>query len=362
MTNIFDDAAAAFAEATPAKPAKAAGGKREPVRVSAPGEYDLHEEDYHADPCPEASLSGSIVKLMANRSPRHGWAAHPRLNPDYEPKESATFDFGSAFHTLILGKGAALEPLDFPDFRTNDAKAARKAAREAGRIPLLKSQYERARGMERAVRPQIPGHEELHFAMAGGVPERTLIWQEETPAGPIWCRCMLDWIPHGGNLAPDWKTTQQGAGPEEWGAKTMWGLDGHIQAAWNKRAIKAVDGRDFDLFFAVAETEPPHALATMRPSPAAVAMAERTVQWAINVWGLCLYSGRWPSYRKEMAWLDPPVWKEKVFLEREERGEFDDSLIRATIEALADLPKGGRIGDDSVDNFGLSPLPGEGGQ
>lgn len=364
MPNPFDDAAAAFAEPEPRKAMAGGENERAPVRVDAPGMYDLHEEDYHADPCPDASLSGSIIKVMVNRSPRHGWNDHPRLNPAFERKEKVTYDLGSTFHKLILGKGAEIEVFDFKDWRTDAAKAAKAEARRRGSIPLLTPQWENARAMERAVRAQIPGHEELAFAMAGGVPERTLIWQEETPSGPIWCRCMLDWIPHGGALVPDWKSTEQGAGPEEWGAKTMWGLDADIQAAWNKRALRAALGQEYDLFFAVAETNAPHAIATMRPTPSAAGMAERKVQWAINVFGLCLYAGRWPGYRREMAWVDPPAWKEKSFLEREERDEFNIDVTRQLIEALGppDPDREARVGDDSVDEFGLSPLPKDGGQ
>lgn len=366
MGNPFDDANAAFAaEKIEAEAAArgAAAPARELVTVSEPGEYDLDEASYHADPCPEPSLSGSIIKVAVKRSPRHAWEAHPRLNPAYKPKESATFDMGSVFHKLILGKGAEIETFPAENWTKagDKGRAFKVECRKRGSIPVLEHQLETVTQMARAVRAQIPGWEELHYAMAGGTPERTIIWREETPSGPIWCRCMLDWIPHGGNLAPDWKSTQQGAGPDEWGTGTLWSLDGDIQAAWNRRALKAALGREVDIFFAVAEMDPPHALACMRPTPGSVALADKSVQWAINVWGMCLARNRWPGYRREMAWVETPYWKERSILEREERGGFDVDLTRLQIEALGEAEKVKREGvdDGEVDVFGLRPIPEE---
>jgi hypothetical protein len=45
------------------------------------GIHDTTAVDYHADPCPEPSLSAHIAALLCARSPRHAWAAHPKLNP-----------------------------------------------------------------------------------------------------------------------------------------------------------------------------------------------------------------------------------------------------------------------------------------
>lgn len=363
--SIFDDAEAAFAEPErkppPAKSAALDIPKPELERVSAPGAYNLAEDSYHADPCPEPSLSGSLIKALLKRSPRHAWEMHPRLNLELERKESATFDMGSAFHKLILGKGKELAPLDFKDWKTDAAKAARKAAYARGEIPLLIPQHQKATEMAQAVRAQIAGWEELAFAMAEGVPELTLIWQEETPFGPVWARCMLDWIPTRGDMAPDWKSTQIGAGPDEWGAKTAWALDIEIQAAWNRRAMRKVLGRNIDLFFAVAEIEAPHALACMRPSHASVAMADRQIEGAIASWGWCLKNNRFPGYRREMAWIEMPAWKERGLLEREERGEFDIQATIAMLEAAGpsdnrNLKAYAEGEEEGLDAFGLAPI------
>lgn len=325
--------------------------------VSAPGVYDIREDSYHADPCPEPSLSGSVIKIIANRSPRHAWAAHPKLNPEPEDREEKhIFNLGDAFHKLVLGKGRELYPIDAKDFRTNAAKEARDQARADGFTPLLKDQLEQAQAMAAAASAQLPLWEELNLAMTAGIPERTYIWQEETPFGPVWCRCMVDWTSNHGNLHPDWKSTGQGAGPDEWGAKTLWNMDAHIQAAWNARALRAAGLVEPELFFAVVETDFPHALACMKPTPAAIAMAERDIQRAILTWGWCLKHNKWPGYRNQMAWVDPPPWKERGFLEREERSELDAAVTIQLLEEAANARAKLQLPPAGTDAFGLEPI------
>jgi hypothetical protein len=361
-SNPFDAADAAFQaekiEAGAKAPAQASGPELE--RVDAPGEYDLREESYHADPCPEPSLSASITKVLVKRSPRHAWTDHPRLNPNFQREEKANLDMGSMFHKLILGKGAEIETFPAENWTKagGEGRKFKAGCRERGTLPVLEHQLESAEAMVRAVRAQIPLFEELHYALAGGAPERTIVWQEETAFGTIWCRAMLDWRIHAGLLYPDWKWTAGGAGPEEWGSKLLWQNDCDIQAAFYRRGIERVFGQDAHIIFAVAESEPPYALACHRPTPMAVAMAMRKVEWAIQVWGLCLQRNRWPGYRTETSWQEAPPWREKSFLEREERGEFEIDTTRLMVEALGDSPKGEKVAvdDGERDAFGLAPV------
>lgn len=83
------------------------------TRITVPGVYpDIPEADYHADPCPTPSLSSSIGKELVNRSPWHAWTKHPRLNPEVEPDNRASFDLGSAAHAFMLADKQRFKIID----------------------------------------------------------------------------------------------------------------------------------------------------------------------------------------------------------------------------------------------------------
>lgn len=280
------------------------------------GVHDIDEATYHGDPCPEPSLSSSIAKLLVNRSAKHAWSAHPRLNPNQQSEHSQKFDLGSAFHTLFLRRGAEVVEIDADDWRTNAAKAARDAAREAGRIPMLKAQLGRTKAMVEAVQQQVCEHPELALAFKDGEPERTLVWREENG---IWCRARLDWMPKHGPAFPDLKTTEASASPDQWGRGILFNNDYDIQDAFYRRGLLALGlAQDPYVLFVAAELDAPlHLIATHRCSPSAAAMADRMVQNAIDLWGWCLQNKRWPGYDNQTAHHDAPPWREERMLNRE---------------------------------------------
>src|SRR5262252_290299 len=112
------------------------------MRVKKPGFYDLAHRDYFADPCPKPSLTQSHVKLLLERSPKHAWYEHPRLNTDYKEEDDRTFDLGNTVHALIFGGGRELAVLPYADWRTHDARDARALAIKEGRIPVLGRVFE----------------------------------------------------------------------------------------------------------------------------------------------------------------------------------------------------------------------------
>lgn len=325
--------------------------------ISEPGEYDLDDATYHGDPCKTPSLSASLAKLMVKRTPWHAWHAHPRLNPNFEEEDQKKFDLGSVFHKEILGKGQELAVLPFKDYRSNAAKDARDQALRDGLQPCLEEQHERAAAMASAARRQMRRWPDLALAMAGGIPERTLIWREDNG---IMCRMKLDWQPHTGLIFPDWKSTAAGAGPDEWGQKVMWDTGCDIQDAFYRRGIAKVLGREgVSLLFAVVETDEPHAMMPHRVTPAAAAMADRKVEWAIRVFGMCLDANRWPGYPGEVAWHDPPPWQERKWTDREDNGLTDPGFMQAMIEGVHSVDKADKasiVADDRADGFGLLPV------
>lgn len=348
----------------PAQPRPPAVAEEEPPRRVDVGEYDdIDGEEYLADPCIEPSLSASVGKIIIEKSCRHAAEAHIRLNPNHEPIDKHQFRVGRAFHTMILGKGAPIEVLDYPTWQTKESKQRRDEILQAGGTPLLKKQWENIQLMVPAVRHQIKQRQEIAYAMAGGVPERVYIWKEETPYGPIYCRMMVDWTPHSGDLVPDFKSTAVEAF-QQWGARTMWDTGCDFQDAFYRRGFRHFN-REFEaMMFVVCETDAPHQIMHHRIDPFSQDEADQMVQHAINMWGYCIHKGRWPGYPLNMAWQTRPGYRSQNLELRKNSGLIDHAKIveevemhiRHGAENKAMLLNDKLVESTSENPFGLPPI------
>lgn len=267
---------------------------------------DLDEAEYHADPLPEPSLSSSLVKLLIERSPLHAWHAHPRLNPAHQSKNKRAFDLGKAAHKLLLGKGAEIVVVNAAGYQTKAAREERDEVWAGGKIPLLPHEFVQVKDLARAVRHQIDHHEDAQDAFLGDN-EVTLVWQEDNG---VWCRCRPDGFPKAighGSVIDDLKTTKTVARPETFGSRTFWDLGYHISAAWYLRGIKAVTGVDMRFRFIVAEIDPPHAVSVLEMTEQAYEHANELIETAIETWGHCLRTLRWPGYSRRVEFVSPPT-------------------------------------------------------
>lgn len=285
--------------------------------IEAPGVYDMPADAYHADPCPQPSLSASVAHELLSRSPRHAWQAHPRLNPAHEPEHRTEFDLGHAAHALVLGDERRFQIIDAADYRTAAAKAAREAAYSAGAIPLLPHQYEAARAMARALRAQLEQHE-ARDAFTQGQPERTIAWRE----GGLWMRARLDWWPAtigDQTIIYDFKSTTN-AEPAAWSRAKIEAMGFDLQAAFYLRGMRAL-GYPASLRFAfvVAEVDAPHALSVVGLPPAVMALGDDKVEHAIALWRRCVETNTWPGYPSRICWAEPNPWSEARWQERQAR-------------------------------------------
>lgn len=288
----------------------------ERVTISSPGCYDIPEDAYHADPCPEPSLSNSIAVKLLTESPLHAWHAHPRLNPHHEPPDAGEhLDNGAAAHELILrGRAHRLHVIDADSYRTKVAQSEREQARAAGAIPILGRRYDEAVEMVGAVRRQLAQHEEGKAFLSDFTAEQTVVWRD----GPSWCRALVDALPNtDGRYIVDLKTTGGSAQPRDWIRNHLYVHGYDMQAAWYLRGLRAVGRKPAGFAFVVIENKPPYALSVVTLDPAAVALAERKVARALAIWRECMKTGVWPGYSERMAWAEPLPWDEQKFAELE---------------------------------------------
>jgi hypothetical protein len=275
---------------------------------------DLSADAYHADATDgPPTLSASIARILCAKTPLHAWAAHPRLNPEWEPRTEDKFDIGVAMHSLLLQGVDLVHVCHYDDWRTKDAREARDTARQHGRIPLLAKQWGEVERMLDAVRGQLAHLKIQPAPFANGTPETTIVWDEDG----VRCRARLDWIHDGALTVDDLKTTSASAEPAAW-QRMLYGMGADIQAAFYVRGVQAVYGVTFcDFRWIVAETYPPYALSVIDLAPSALALANEKVEHALAVWKRCLETDSWPGYPARVASVDAPGWEEARWMERQ---------------------------------------------
>src|SRR5262245_33742037 len=154
------------------------------------GIHVIEAASYHADQAPRPSLSSHLAAVLLEKSPRHAWMQHPRLNPDYKPANDNRFDIGRAAHALMLEGSAIFEIIDAPNWKSEAARDERAAVAKAGKVALLEHEWAQVSAMVKSARAQLRQTQDGFNAFRDGEPERTLIWQD----GAIWCRARLDWL------------------------------------------------------------------------------------------------------------------------------------------------------------------------
>ena len=281
-----------------------------------PGIHDMPHKDYLADPCAAPSLSSSIAAIIVSQSPQHAWFAHPRLNPQYEPKEAEKFDRGTAAHEMLLGGPNRIVTVEADDWRTKAAREQRDAIRAEGKLPLLARHFEGVQKMVEIAKVAINSCEDLQgYSLDAGKAEQTLIWQMDG----IWCRSRLDWLSNDRKLILDYKSTSGSAEPNAW-VKTLMGMEGDMQPAFYLYGNKATGGpEDARFVFVVQENEAPFAVSFVGMPPAFVELGFRKMAHAVSLWRGCITTGQWPAYPNRICWAEPPAWAVAQWEEREIR-------------------------------------------
>jgi len=282
------------------------------ITIATPGLYTIPPLEYHADPVVEPSLSASIARVLLDRSPRHAWWAHPRLNPAFRSDHDDKFDLGTAAHAYLLEGQNGIVTIDADDWRTRAAREARDAARGKGTIALLVRQWSDVQVMGAVATQQLSDHLDPPRPLSNGTPEVTLVWQERD----VWCRARLDWLHEDHKTVDDYKTTAGSANPDAWTRGSLFGLGYDVQAAFYLRGVKAVFGVEADFRFVVQEASPPYALSVIGLAPSVLQLAHAKVAYAIDRWRDCLASDRWPGYPAHTCYAEAPPWEETRWAER----------------------------------------------
>lgn len=270
-----------------------------------PGLYHhLPELAYHADMLvPGGSFSSTMGKQIL-KSP-----AHLRYYLDSPRQEKAAFDFGHVVHNGVLGVGLEVVVLDFPDWRTNAAKDARKAAYAAGDIPMLPPEYATAQAAVKAVKE----HPLAGPLFEGGHPEVSAFAQD--PVTGLWLRARVDYA-HSGRLV-DLKTTNDGAPREFSRSASKFGY--RLQDAFYRYVWELATGEPIEQFlFVTVEKSAPHLVDVHAGDDLWREFGKMDVRRAIDTYARALETDEWPGRPPIINELSSPPWDDPIDYDDEE--------------------------------------------
>jgi hypothetical protein len=305
------------------------------------GIHIISADEYHADPCPEPSLSSSIAKVLLNQSPLHAWTESRRLNPDWQPRESRVFDIGRAAHRAVLGRGG--DYVAYPPemlasngaASTKEAKAWEAEQRAAGRTPLKADQVDAVGAMAKRLRHAVAG---IGMVLDPDRSELCAISRIDD----VWCRAMVDNAPEAdvpglGKVLVDFKTCED-ASPtacrravENYSYDMQWA---HYRDTW-----EAATGERRAFLFTFQEKRPPfevgfvHLLANPGHSEDWSQDATDKIASARKTWGECLRSGAWPGYPRLIYQIGAQPFYRQQWQDKCHRAAVARSYDQSTIQA-----------------------------
>jgi len=206
--------------------------------------------------------------------------------------------------------------IEADDYRKQFAKDARDMAREAGATPLLARDHDAISACAVAALEQMRQREDCDAFFAPGRAETVMAWQDNG----VWCRGMVDKLPDDPR-APmfDVKGTMMSASPAQWDRRMVRAY--RTQDRFYARGASALRGIEPPpMRFVVVEMTAPFAISVMTPAPSLQHVASADVQRAIDIWGQCLSTGKWPGY-PHLAHIEAPNWLLRESEEQELREE-----------------------------------------
>lgn len=276
---------------------------------------DVTPEQYLKDPCERPSLSSSIAHKIVAESPMHAFYAHPRLHKrlagDGEIDASEAMNRGSIFHSTVLGKGKDVLVLEYDEFRTNEAKAARDAARRSGKPFTKRKHYDEIvrkahhyKGILSYLGHELTGQSEVAI---------------EFNQGPTLCRAMIDHLILEENSATifDLKFVAD-AHPEKIARNFITnGYD--IASVVYTEAVACLHPHlrgKIEFVFLFCESGEVPAVVSAVPDGVCTEIGRMRWMQALSIWERCRETGHWPSYVSDGGNLvvSPPAYIASQYL------------------------------------------------
>lgn len=274
----------------------------------------LPSAKYHADQigADRPTLSSSIATTLIQRCPIHARNEHPKFGA--APRESTpAMARGTLIHSLVLEPDDAADQIvvvEADSYRTLVAKEARDQAVRDGKTPILVGEIAEANRVADAIRDAIA----KEGIKLNGVSEAVVVWEEETPHGPVLCRGMMDHLVCDGPDIIDLKTCRSAHPNDIAKSVTDHGYD--LQWAAYTSAIDKLypdlAGRSRFTWLFVEELSGGRVIVTpARPDGMMRELGRAKWARACEVWARCLRDNHWPGYVEGVASISPRPWELK---------------------------------------------------
>lgn len=240
--------------------------------------HDMPAAEYHA----HVGLNASTLKAVA----RHP-LAKVRYDLDHRAGYNPAFSLGTAAHSLILEHDATdLVIVDFPDYRTKEARISRDAALAAGKVPLLPHEHDQVRAM----RDAVMDHPDAGPLLTGHAAEVSVFADVEGDA----CKARLDAWHESAGLIVDLKTART-ADPASL-ARDFYSLGYDQQAAHYVDVMASETGFAPDFVIVAVEKEEPYLVSVTRFDPADLDQAREDNRAARRRWLAAVAANHYPGY------------------------------------------------------------------
>jgi hypothetical protein len=272
----------------------------------------LPSAEYHVIKAMSASMAVSLVE----ECPLKAWIGSA-FNPDLVIERKPVFDIGTALHLAVLEPDAFESRTvlhDFAEYRTNESRAIRDSAYEAGKTPLKPVEG----ALVAELRDSIMDAPEIaRLLKQPGDAEVSLTWEWNG----LPCKARPDYLPDDCSFVLDLKTANT-AEPRAMGRKAL--TEGwHIRAPWYMAGVKAVKGiLPEHYWFAVVEKDAPYISQLYEMEDRALVRGEQLIERALDLFNECRIRGVWPKYREGSSIISLPGWAEFQYADREAAGEI----------------------------------------
>jgi len=255
-----------------------------------PGIYaDIPEADYHRDP---DSLSQSGAKLILKAPALY---RHEQEHPTYK----AAWDYGSAAHALVLGKGIeSIYVAPFDNWQTKQAQTERRIAHDEGLSPILPADWQQVCEMADV----LSSHSLAMELLAMGDAEVSAFCEDE--ATGVMRRARFDFLAP--RIVVDYKSAIS-VNPLDLAGRygVVKKLSYDMQAAWYLDIARDLGLPIEEFAFIFQMKEPPYlvTVAVLRDSD--LHEARDRNRRALERFRDCTESGLWPGFLPDTAyaWL-----------------------------------------------------------